>query len=367
MNPNPFLGVLLHSIGGLAAASFYIPYKAVRRWSWETYWLAGGVFSWLIAPWVMALLIVPGAVSAIAAVPLGTIAWTYLFGVLWGIGGLTFGLSMRYLGIALGYAIALGFCAAFGTLMPPIVKGQFGELTTTPGGQLVLIGVGVCLLGIATSGAAGMFKERELPAEEKTAVIKEFNFGKGVLVAVFAGVMSACMSYAFQAGKPIAKLAIERGAPELWQNLPVLIVVLAGGFTTNFLWCVGLSLRSGAWRQYFGQFEPAEDAATAAPAAEPAPTPSFSLNWLLCALAGTTWYLQFFFYGMGTTKMGRYDFSSWTLHMAAIIIFSTVWGIGLKEWKGTGLGTRVLIAVGLFVLIGSTVIIGYGNYVTAHP
>lgn len=359
MNANPFLGVILHAIGGLAAASFYIPYKRVRGWAWETYWLAGGLFSWLVAPWIFVLVLTPGAISAVAAAPASAVAWAYFFGVLWGIGGLTFGLSMRYLGIALGYAIALGFCAAFGTLMPPLFKGEFGELLHKTSGQVVLLGVGVCLAGIAISGAAGMSKERELPQEDKTATIEEFSFVKGLLVAVFAGVMSASMSYGFQAGKPIGELAVSHGAPDLWKNLPVLVVVLAGGLTTNFLWCMGLGVRNRTLGQFVGRGK--------APAVPHNPTPVPILtNYLLCALAGTTWYLQFFFYGMGTTKMGRYDFSSWTLHMASIIIFSTLWGIALKEWRGTSRRTHVLIALGLAVLISSTIVVGYGNYLAAQ-
>jgi L-rhamnose-H+ transport protein len=360
MNPNPFLGVVLHAIGGLAAASFYIPYKKVRGWAWEMFWLAGGVFSWVIAPLAFVLVIARGSLAALPGVPAGTIFWTYFFGVLWGVGGLTFGLSMRYLGIALGYAIALGFCAAFGTLMPPIFKGEFADVIGKMSGQVVLLGVGVCLAGIGVSGAAGMSKERELPEEEKTASVAEFNFGKGVLVAVFAGVMSASMSYGIAAGKPIAKLAVQLGTPELWQNLPVLVVVLAGGFTTNLIWCAILGLKNRTWGQYLGR-------QAAAPEGKPAEAIPLLGNYLLCALAGTTWYLQFFFYGMGTTKMGKYDFSSWTLHMASIIIFSTLWGIALREWKGTSRRTHALIALGLAVLVFSTMVVGYGNYLGARP
>jgi L-rhamnose-H+ transport protein len=358
MNANPFLGVVLHAIGGLAAASFYIPYKRVRGWAWETYWLAGGVFSWLIAPWVFLLVLTPGAIAAVRAAPASAVAWAYFFGVLWGIGGLTFGLSMRYLGIALGYAIALGFCAAFGTLMPPLFKGEFGELLHKASGQVVLLGVAVCLAGIAISGAAGMSKERELSAEDKTATIEEFSFLKGLLVAIFAGVMSASMSYGFQAGKPIGELAVARGAPDLWKNLPVLVVVLAGGLTTNLLWCAALGIRNHTLGHLIGRGK-----TVTAVADDPAP---LLPNYLLCALAGTTWYLQFFFYGMGTTKMGRYDFSSWTLHMASIIIFSTLWGIALREWRGTSRRTHMLIAAGLAILISSTIVVGYGNYLAAR-
>jgi L-rhamnose-H+ transport protein len=347
---NPFLGVALHSIGGLAAASFYIPYTRVRHWSWETYWLVGGVFSWIIVPWILALLIVPGTIAAIAETGGGTLLWTYFFGVMWGVGGLTFGLTMRYLGIALGYAIALGFCAAFGTLMPPVYSGEIGRIIETTSGQIVLLGVVVCLLGISASGVAGISKERELSEEQKRASIEEFSFFKGLLVAIFCGVMSACMSFGFAAGKPIAESAVKHGAPPLWQNLPVLVVILLGGFTTNCIWCLALNFKNRTGGEYF------------AGASARSKRVSLPANYILCAVAGTAWYLQFFFYSMGTTKMGRYDFSSWTLHMAAIIIFSTLWGVALKEWRGTSTRTHLWIGVGLAVLIASTIVVGYGNY-----
>ncbi len=344
MNANPFLGVLLHALGGLAAGSFYIPYKRVRGWAWETYWLVGGVFSWLIAPWFVASLVCPEPWQAIRLAPVSSIAWAYLFGVLWGVGGLTFGLSMRYLGMSLGYAFALGFCAAFGTIIPPLFQGTFMELLSSLSGGVTLAGVAVCLAGIAVCGRAGLAKERALSSEAKRATVSEFNFLKGVWVAIFAGVMSACMAFAIAAGKPIAALAVEHGTPDLWKNTPVFIVILAGGFTTNAVWCLILNLRNGTIADY-GNTK--------------APLPA---NYLFSALAGITWYLQFMFYGMGTTRMGRYDFSSWTIHMAFIIVFSNLWALWFREWKGTSRSVHRMVFVGIAVLIASTIVVGIGNY-----
>jgi len=344
---NPLLGVVLHAVGGLAAASFYIPYKGVKKWSWETYWVVGGVFSWILAPWAVALTILPNTLEILGDAGGSAMLWTFLFGVLWGVGGLTFGLTMRYLGIALGYAIALGLCAAFGTLVPPLFQGQLGEILSRGSGQVVILGVLVCVSGIAVSGRAGIRKEGEVSDADKKATVAEFSLGRGMAVAVACGVMSACMAFAFAAGKPISEAALRHGAPTLWQNLPVLIVVMAGGFLTNVVWCVFLGVKNGSLGEYLGR------------------GPLLS-NYLFCALAGVTWYLQFFFYSMGTTRMGRYDFSSWTLHMASIIIFSTLWGIGLKEWKGTTPGTHRLVAAGLVLLVASTVIVGYGNYLATQ-
>ena len=381
---NPALGVFFHWLGGLASASFYVPYRGVKNWAWETYWLVGGFFSWIIAPWILALTMTHDLMGVLHEAPASSLLWSYVFGVLWGLGGLTFGLTMRYLGMSLGMAMVLGYTAAFGTLMPPIFRGVFvSEVLGTRSGLVILGGVAVCLLGIAVAGAAGVSKEREMSTEQKRASIKEFDLKKGLLVATFSGVMSACFAYGLAAGDPIKALTIQHGTPVLWQGLPVLVVVLAGGFTTNFIWCLILNIRNRTGYQYFEaeirgkiprrQEEHILETATDAPGEEmatatavtqetPARAPMLS-NYLFSALAGTTWYMQFFFYTMGETQMGRYKFSSWTLHMASIIIFSTLWGIALKEWKGAGRRTKLLVAFSLLVLVSSTVIVGYGNYV----
>ena len=359
MIPNPPLGVVLHAIGGLMSAVFYLPYRRVKHWSWESYWIVGGVFSWIIVPWAIALLAVPNLLITLTNAPARSVFWSFFFGMMWGVGGATFGLTVRYLGFALGTAMALGYCAAFGTLLPPIFNGEFASVLKTSSGLIVMGGVGVCLLGIVISGCAGIAKERELPEKAKTASVKEFNFKKGVWVATFCGIMSACMSYGFAAGKPIAALAVTNGASDLWKNLPVLIIILAGGFTTNFIWCAVLNFRNKSLGDYLRREVQNTEAGT--PAARTVTVPLLA-NYLLCALAGTLWYLQFFFYGMGTTKMGRFDFSSWTLHMASIIIFGTLLGVYLSEWKGVSGRTHRLMLVGLIVLVSSTVVIGYGNY-----
>ncbi|MHC4664397.1 MAG: L-rhamnose/proton symporter RhaT [Planctomycetota bacterium] len=345
---DPFLGVILHALGGLAAGSFYIPFKKVRNWAWESYWLVGGFFSWIIAPWLIALATVPDLRFILYEAPLKSILLCYLFGLLWGVGGLTFGLSMRYLGMSLGYALALGFCAAFGTIIPPIATGTFVELVSRGSGLTTLGGVVVCLLGIAVCGWAGIFKEKELSEEKKKETIKEFNFAKGLWVASLAGIMSACMAFGIAAGKPIAQLAVEKGTEPLWQNSVVFVCILAGGFTTNFIWCVFLNARNRTSKDYV----------TAGGA-------SLVSNYIFSALAGVTWYLQFMFYGMGTTKMGKYDFSSWTIHMAFIIVFSNIWGLIFREWKGSSRRTHQIIFLGIVVLTGSTVVVGLGNYLAS--
>lgn len=385
MVPNPALGVVYHWLGGLASGSFYVPYRAVRRWSWETYWLVGGIFSWIIAPWIVALLLTNNLPGVLAATPGRTLFWCFFFGLLWGVGGLTFGLTMRYLGLSLGMAIVMGLCAAFGTLMPPIFDGQFvPKVLGTTSGRVILFGIGVCLAGLAIAGLAGVYKERAMPPEEQQKAIEEFNLRRGFLVALLSGVMSACFAYGLAAGDPIRSLTMHFGTPALWQGLPVLVVVLIGGFTTNFIWTVLLNIRNRSGHEYLASRapvpvhlndppQPLEETALTGPTAgvlTSAPADvlrdtvrvPLTANYLWCALAGVTWYMQFFFYTMGETQMGSYKFSSWTIHMASIVIFSSLWGIGLKEWKGAGRSAHVLLALGLAVLIGSTVIIGYGNY-----
>ena len=384
MAANPALGVFFHWLGGLASGSFYVPYRGVRRWSWETYWLVGGIFSWIIAPWFLGSLMTRDLLAVLSEAPSSTLFWSFFFGLLWGIGGLTFGLTMRFLGLSLGMAVALGLCAAFGTLMPPIFSGVFvSQVLGTNSGRVILFGIFVCLLGIAAAGLAGIFKERAMSPDEQKAAIQEFDLKKGLAVATLSGVMSACFAYGLAAGAPIKALTLKHGTPTLWQGLPVLVVVLIGGFATNFLWCLALNIRNRTGYQYFiaapKRYSPVADetiveTAIDAPSREVVehmpsgknndgqkPVPMLA-NYLFCALAGTTWYFQFFFYTMGETQMGKYGFSSWTLHMASIIIFSSLWGIGLKEWKGAGVPAIRLLTLALFLLVGSTMIVGYGNY-----
>jgi L-rhamnose-H+ transport protein len=374
MDVNPFLGVVFHWLGGLAAGSFYVPYKGVKKWSWETYWLVGGFFSWIICPWLLAGLLTNDLFSVLKAQSGETLGWTYLFGALWGVGGLTFGLAVRYLGLSLGVGVALGFCAALGTLLPPLLKSVFPRIPTaetiaqiaaTTPGKVTLAGVVICLLGIAIAALAGLTKEREMPTEAKRKAIAEFSFLKGILVATFAGVMSACMSFGITAGKPIGEASLAAGTNKIWTGLPTLVVVLLGGFTTNFFWCVFLNLKNRSGYEYLASQRRSDNAGARA-GAEAA---SFSMaelqiprlaNYGFAALAGVTWYFQFFFYTMGATQMGRYDFASWTLHMASIIIFSTIWGWILHEWKGSSRKAHLLIAGGIGTLILSTIVIGAG-------
>jgi len=392
MTVNPFRGVAFHWLGGLASGSFYVPFRGVRKWAWEVYWLAGGFFSWIIAPWILASIKTNDLLPVLRAAPPGVLLKAYIFGAMWGLGGLTFGLTMRYLGMSLGMGVALGYCAVIGTLVPPILHREFAtKVLGTTSGLVILIGIVVCILGIAVAGMAGMSKERELTDEQKRSSIKEFNFPKGILVATFSGVFSACFAMGLDAAAPLAELSAQRGTALLWTGLPKLVIVLLGGFTSNFIWCLILNLKNRTGYQYFsGRLRqaspkqgPETNMVTALTAADPPDmdtgrhpqvtrrdaserVPMLS-NYFFSALAGITWYMQFFFYTMGETQMGQYKFSSWTIHMASIIIFSSLWGIALKEWKASSGFTKTLLFMGLATLILSTVIVGYGNYLATLP
>jgi L-rhamnose-H+ transport protein len=349
---NPLLGVLFHWIGGFASASFYVPYRKVRGWSWEIYWLIGGLFSWIVAPWIFAFIQVPNLLAVLSQASPATIGYCVLFGLLWGLGGLTYGLTMRYLGLGLGTAVALSLCAFFGTLVPPIQKGTFfTEILPTTHGQVVLFGLALCLAGICVIGYGAHNKEGDLPEEKRQDIIKEYDLKKGLLVATFCGIMSSCFAFGLAAGEPIQKFALIAGVNPLFQGLATLCVVLLGGATTNILWCGYLILKNKSAGQIFQSL-----------ADENGKRPSKLINLLWCALAGTTWYMQFFFYTMGESQMGKFGFSSWTLHMASIIIFSSLWGFALKEWQGAKTKTLTLVMLGLTLLIASTIVIGYGNY-----
>jgi L-rhamnose-H+ transport protein len=294
---------------------------------------------------------------------------------------------MRFLGLSLGTGVALGYCAAFGTLVPPIFKAfmpslpvgaSITEIAQSTSGQVTLAGVAVCLIGIGIAAFAGYTKEAQMPEEKKKEAIKEFSFKKGILVATFCGIMSACFAFGLQAGKDINAASLAAGTNSIWTGLPALPVLLLGGFTTNFIWCVLLNLKNGSGYQYFASYVKPEHAHHGGTGSEHAPAEVSAAsaptdlkipvlpNYLFSALAGTTWYLQFFFYTMGATQMGKYDFASWTLHMSSIIIFATMWGWIFHEWKGSSKKAHLLIGGGIATLVLSTIVIGYGAWLKSH-
>jgi L-rhamnose-H+ transport protein len=356
------LGVIFHMIGGFASGSFYLPYKKVKGWAWESYWIIGGLFSWLIVPPLAALLTVPNFAEIISNTDSSVIGYTFLFGLLWGIGGLTYGLGVRYLGVSLGSSIILGLCMVFGALIPSIYyeldptagKETISMLTGTQWGLTVLAGLAVCIIGIVICGRAGTMKEKMLLNTSATdphgmQMKMEYRFGLGLFVSIISGVLSACFSFGIEAGSAMSVAANEiwkaanPGEGEfLFRNNVIYVVILWGGLTTNLIWCIILNSRNKTFGDYTNDKTP------------------LLANYLFSALAGTTWFLQFFFYGMGESKLGNGP-SSWILHMSFIILTANVWGIILKEWKGTGEKTIRTVIIGILTIIASVLLVGYGN------
>lgn len=338
---NPVLSIVLMAIGSICAASFYVPIRKVKGWSWESYWLVQGVFSWILVPLLFAWLTVPSGTldEIIHQSAASAKGWAIFYGALWGIGGLTFGLSMRYLGVALGQSIALGLCAAIGTLVPPVVSGQ--NLLADRSGILMIIGVAVAIAGIAIIGFAGSLKTKNMSESDKKKVVAEFALKKGILIAILSGVMSACFNFGLTAGKPIQEAAISMGTNPLFAKNLVILFVTLGGFITNLLYCVFLNVKNGTGRDYLSV------------------SPAILLNNIMfSAMGGTLWYMQFFFMGMGESKLPVAMVAfAWSILMAMNITFSNLWGIILKEWKGAGRKTIAVLIAGLVILVLSTFVI----------
>lgn len=343
---NPALGMMIFVLGGLAGAVFYLPFNKVKNWAWESYWMVYAVIGLVVVPWIMAFSTSPNVISVLMASPQDELSYCYTCGAMWGLGGLTWGLMIRYLGVGLGLAIGCGLCSASGTLVPPILKGNFAELLQTQAGMVSLGGVLVSLLGIVFVGGAGMSKENELPEELKKAAVAEFNFKKGLMVAIFSGLMSASMNYGLQGGLKIEELAltIEPVTGNTWKGMPVLVVVLMGGFVVNFVWCLYLNLKNKTIGDY-----------------AKSSTPIIG-NLFFAVVAGAIWCSQFVCLKTGEPLMGKLSYIDWSVLMASQILFSAILGIFLGEWKNTSSRTKTLLALGLLLLVFSAVISGYSGY-----
>jgi L-rhamnose-H+ transport protein len=340
------ISIVLISLGGASAASFYVPIKKVRDWSWETYWIVQGVVAWIIGPWVLALCTVPGVWDVLRSSPPEAVWNTFMFGALWGVGGLTFGLSMRFLGVGLGQSIALGFTAALGTLIPPFVAGE--NLFTSRTGILMLLGVAICVAGIALVGYAGTLRSQHMVEEDRKRAIKDFALRKGILIAVVSGIMSACMNYGINglpgfldAGNVIQKVAAAHSTDPMFVTNPVYIPLMFGGFVTNFLYTMYLNWKNKSFKEYVSL-----------------PRDLLLSNVAFSALGGTLWFLQYFFLGIGQSKLpGTMLAFAWSILMASSILFSNIWGLLLHEWKGTGRKTMTVLVVGLILLVLSCFVI----------
>ena len=365
---NVILGILFHSLGGGASGSWYMPYNWVKKWRWEIYWITGGIFSWLIMPFLAVILTIPDWQGILHAASGSVIRNTFLMGLLWGFGGLTYGLAIRYLGMSLGNSVLLGITSVVGSLGLPVLRNvpgigelipegiAFTDLFGNTGGQIVLLGIAILLAGIILSGRAGIKKDRDL-GHVKEGVNVEFKLSKGLFIAIASGILSAFFSFGIDAGKEMSaiarSLAVEQNYPfltqeggnfkYLFENNIIFFVILWGGLTTNVIWSTILILKNRTGGDFVDKKSP------------------LLRNYLFCALAGTTWFLQFFFYGMGETKIGN-GASSWTLHMATIILTANLWGFYRKEWKGVSKKTYNMILIGIGAILLSVIVIGVAKW-----
>jgi L-rhamnose-H+ transport protein len=346
---NPAMGIVIFMLGGLAGAIFYLPFKKVKNWAWESYWLVYAVFGLVVVPWVLAFAMSPNVLSVLKAAPSNELAKCFLCGAAWGLGGLTWGLMIRYLGFGLGLALGCGICSAAGTLIPPMLKGAdaISAMFTTASGIVSVVAALISVAGIVFVGMAGMSKENELPEEEKKKAVAEFNFKKGIIAVLFSGLMSSAMSFGLQGGPGIEQLALttEPFTSMAWKGMPVLVVVLLGGFVVNGVWCIFLNGKNKTGGDYVKKGAP------------------ILLNLVFAGVAGIIWCSQFICFKTGEPQMGDTSYIGWSVLMASQILFSQLLGLFLGEWKGTGIKTRLLLVAGLVLLIVSAVAAGYSGHI----
>jgi L-rhamnose-H+ transport protein len=342
MEKNIFFGLVLIAMGAFSSGSFAIPFGKIKGWEWESYWLIYSIGAYIIFPSIACMIFVPEFVIIYKAIPSGILFRVFLLGIVYGIGNLSFGLSLRYLGISLGYALSLGLMLAIGTLIPPLIDGRLSIMIARSGGNLLIIGVLVACCGIALSGWAGFLKDRRISDSEKQRNISEFNFLKGLFAAILVGITGSAMSLGFEQGLPIAEYAEKSGVSPLFTTMPVMLILLSGTLITTIIWCIYLGLRNNSLQNFI----------------KARSSSALLLNYLFALSAGFLWFIQFILYGMGKSKMGPFTFTSWGILMALTIVFATLWGLYRKEWKGAPLKVYIIMVISLLIIIISSYIIG---------
>ncbi|NJK96763.1 MAG: hypothetical protein HC905_19250 [Bacteroidales bacterium] len=342
MDAEILFGILLIATGAFSSGSFAVPFGKIKNWKWETYWMIFSTGAYIIFPVIACLVLAPDFLEIISATSKNTLIPVLLLGAVYGIGNLSFGLALRYLGLSLGYALSLGLMLAIGTLIPPIIDGRLQIMIQQSGGILLLMGILVACTGIALSAWSGMLKDKHISDSKKQETISEFNFTKGVLAAILVGFAGSAMSLGFEQGLPISQMAALKGVDPLFTMMPVLVVLFSGTFITTILWCGYLGFKNKSLREYL----------------KITPINHLKYNYLLGLLAGFLWFAQFIVYGMGKSKMGPYTFTSWGILMALTIVFATVWGLLRKEWKGAPAKVYILMILSLFIIIASSFMIG---------
>lgn len=337
-----FIGLLLIATGAFTSGSFAIPFGKIKDWKWETYWLIYSFGAYTLFPLIACLILAPDFLNVYREVPSEILLKVLLLGAVYGIGNLSFGLSLRYLGISLGYALSLGLMLAIGTLIPPLMDGRLKLMIESSGGNLLIMGVIISCGGIALSGWAGFLKDKIISDAEKKKSVTEFNLIKGIFAALLVGIAGSAMSLGFEEGREIALCAERAGIDALFTTMPVMLLLLSGTLVTTIIWCVYLGLKNRSLGDYTGVFSGTK----------------LHSNYFYAILAGLLWFSQFILFGMGKSKMGKFTFTSWGILMALTIVFATLWGLYRKEWKGAPFKIYLLMIISLIIIIGSSFLIG---------
>lgn len=346
VTPNPLIGTGLHAIGGISASSCYLPYQKVKKWSWGTFWLVQALFAWIIIPIIIGIFTVPDFFNILANAPARAFWGAFILGAVYGFGGMSFGLAIQHIGYSLTYTISIGISAVLGTIIPLSIFGGLNEYFTRPGGDIVLIGMAISVIGVALCGLAGFKKEKDL-AEQKNTQVK-FNMLTGLILAIIGGVLSGVFNVSLEWGQPIADMAAQKGAAHFEGNAK-LIVSTAGCCVVNLIWFIVLGIKNNTLKEFTAKSDLTLGVRFR--------------NGMLSALAGTLWTFQFFFYGLGHVKMGNFQFASWVLHMSMLIFFSYIVGVIMKEWRNVKKTTFIILVIALLTLIISFVITAYGSIV----
>lgn len=344
-------GVLYHSVGASCAAMCYTPQRKVAHWSWQTYWLAQAAVCWLLLPVVIACFTIPNIMTVLHEAPSDAMIKTFLYGVAYGIGGTAFGIAIRYVGFSLTYAIAVGISCVLGTLLPPLVHGELALLFSQKGADWVIAGIGIGALGIALCGAAGRYKEHDLQINKGTD--NTFSLAKGLPLCLLAGILSAVYGFSIDQGQPIADVAARYGSGNFKINI-VYIFSNSGAFLSTAIYCLYLHYRQKTFGEYRQIIAGKNDKAQS--------NSRLLVNFVMAAITGLLWYSQFFFYGLGHVRMGKYQYSSWAIHMIMLVLFSSVTGLLLKEWIGCRKKTISILIIALLVLLSAVLVLTYGNY-----
>jgi L-rhamnose-H+ transport protein len=345
-------GVLFHATGASSAALCYTPQKKVTGWSWQTYWLAQASVCWLILPVVMAFITIPNLMTVLHEAPSSAMVNSFLLGMAYGVGGTAFGIAIRYVGFSLTYAIAVGISCVLGTLLPPLVHGTLGDVLESKGASFLVTGIVLGAIGIALCGMAGRNKEKDIERQQKDQTELEqiqnsrstFSLAKGLPLCLLAGILSALYGFSLDRGQPIADIAFKYGAGNFQGNV-IYIFSNSGAFVTTLFYCLYLHKKE----KTFGQYAAASNN-------------SLLKNYAMSVLTGCLWYGQFFFYGLGHVRMGKYLYTSWAIHMIMLVLFSSVVGLIMKEWKNSSTVTMRLLILALLVLITAVLLLTYGNY-----